>query len=93
MPNKYIELNNNGILKQRESTSVSTGVDNAGDIVALNNLGKIDGSLLPAGNNSYQKYFIQSTENYSIPLYTSSVVSGPFISEGPTEVLGRLEII
>jgi hypothetical protein len=43
--------------------------------------------------SGYQKYFVQSAESYSIPIYISSVISGAFITDGSTEVSGKLEVI
>jgi len=49
MPDKYIALDNTGELAEISATETSTGVSNAGDIVALNTTGKIDLTLLPTG--------------------------------------------
>ena len=48
MADKFIELDN-GKLKQKEATDVSTGVAEAGDLVALDSTGKLDPSLFPTG--------------------------------------------
>jgi hypothetical protein len=48
MADKFIRLNN-GKLAETEATDTSTGVAEAGDIVALDSAGKIDVSLLPVG--------------------------------------------
>jgi hypothetical protein len=49
MADKYIKLNQNGYLEEVVATSISTGVDSAGKIIALDAQGKIDSSLLPTG--------------------------------------------
>lgn len=48
MADKFIELES-GKLKQKEATDVSTGVAEAGDVVALDSTGKLDPSLFPVG--------------------------------------------
>lgn len=48
MADKYIKLNN-GVLTNIEATDTSTGVSEAGDIVALDSTGKLDLSLFPTG--------------------------------------------
>lgn len=48
MADKFIELES-GKFKQKEATEVSTGVAEAGDIVALDSTGKLDPSLFPTG--------------------------------------------
>lgn len=48
MADKYIFLNF-GVPTEREGTTVSTGVGQAGDIVALDAAGKIDKSMMPSG--------------------------------------------
>lgn len=48
MADKFIELES-GKLKQKEATDVSTGVAEAGDVVALDSTGKLDPSLFPTG--------------------------------------------
>lgn len=48
MADKYIKIDN-GQLQEVEATDTSTGVGEAGDIVALDSTGKIDNSLLPPG--------------------------------------------
>jgi hypothetical protein len=45
---KYISLNN-GRLQERAATDVSSGISNAGDIVALDASGRIDASMMPVG--------------------------------------------
>lgn len=45
---KYLELNS-GKIAEKESTTVSTGVADAGDIVSLGADGKLDDTVLPAG--------------------------------------------
>lgn len=48
MAQKFLELFN-GKLKQKEAVTSSTGVAQAGQVIAANSLGKLDVSLLPAG--------------------------------------------
>lgn len=48
MAKKYLELLN-GKLATKEATTVSSGVSQAGDVVALDNQGRIDVSMLPVG--------------------------------------------
>lgn len=48
MADKLLDLVN-GKIQQKEATDVSTGVAEAGDIVALGTDGKLDPSLLPTG--------------------------------------------
>lgn len=48
MADKYIR-NNAGTLTETEATVTSAGAGNAGDIVALDNTGKLDESLMPTG--------------------------------------------
>lgn len=58
-----------------------------------NNGDTLPASIMPSGANAYQKYFVQMSEVYTIPIYISSVVTGSFISEGSTVVNGKLEVI
>lgn len=46
--NKYIELNN-GRLQEKAGADVSTGVADAGKIVALGSNGRLDPSMMPVG--------------------------------------------
>lgn len=48
MAKKYIE-NSSGVLQEVEATVTSTGVSEAGDLVALDANGKIDTTVLPTG--------------------------------------------
>jgi hypothetical protein len=48
MADKYIR-NNAGTLTETEATVTSAGAGNAGDIVALDNTGRLDDSVLPVG--------------------------------------------
>ncbi len=48
MPDKYIKQDG-GRLKEQQATVQSTGVAEAGDIVALDNTGHLDESVLPVG--------------------------------------------
>lgn len=48
MANKYLELSN-GKISQKEATVVSTGVGDAGGLVALDSSGRVDVSVLPVG--------------------------------------------
>ncbi len=48
MADKYIR-NNAGTLTEKEATVVSAGAGDAGEIVALDNTGKLDNSVLPVG--------------------------------------------
>ncbi len=48
MPDKFI-IQDGGRLKENEATVISTGTDEAGDIVALDETGKLDESLMPPG--------------------------------------------
>ena len=58
----------------------------AGDIVPLANL--------PSGlGGGYQRYFIAVAETYTIPINTSSVITGPLDNEGILVLEGRLEIL
>jgi hypothetical protein len=63
MAKKYIDIVN-GQLTQNEATDVSTGVSEAGDIVALGSDGKLDESLLPTGIAADVK-ILPSSENMS----------------------------
>ncbi len=54
-------------------------------------VGSSDGSSSTA--ESYQKYFVASSETYTIPNSISSVITGPMIIEGVVVIEGRLEII
>ena len=47
MADKYLKLDPNGNITEVEATTQSAGSANAGDIVALNDDGKIDETLLP----------------------------------------------
>ena len=50
MADKYISLDGaDGAMKEREATVDSTGVAEAGDVVALDGAGKISLSLMPSG--------------------------------------------
>jgi hypothetical protein len=48
MADKYIR-NNAGTLTEKEATVVSAGAGDAGEIVALDNTGRLDSSVLPVG--------------------------------------------
>ncbi len=48
MADKYIR-NNAGTLTEKEATVISAGAGDAGEIVALDNTGKLDNSVLPVG--------------------------------------------
>jgi hypothetical protein len=48
MTDKYIR-NNAGTLTETEATVSSSGAPNAGDIVALDNTGRLDNSVMPVG--------------------------------------------
>jgi hypothetical protein len=48
MAQKFIRLNN-GRLAEKEATVTSTGVAEAGEVVALDSAGKLDVSVLPVG--------------------------------------------
>jgi hypothetical protein len=52
----------------------------------------IDPVFLPSGSG-YQKYFIPALETYTIPLYQSSVITGPMDIEGIVVLDGRLEVL
>jgi len=67
-------------------------------------LALIDGKIseIPLGDTirgagssggGFQKYLVQTSESYVIPIYISSVVTGSFINDGSTEILGKLEVI
>jgi hypothetical protein len=59
MANKYIEAVN-GQLKEREGVIASTGVDDAGKIVALDAAGKLDETMLPTGIGAETKILTAS---------------------------------
>jgi hypothetical protein len=46
-----------------------------------------------AGSSGYQKYYVASTETYTIPTSVSSVITGPFMNDGVLIVEGRLEVL
>lgn len=48
MADKYIS-NNAGTLTEKEATVVSAGAGDAGEIVALDNTGRLDNSVMPVG--------------------------------------------
>lgn len=48
MADKYIR-NNAGVLTETEATVTSAGAGNSGDIVALDNTGRLDNSVMPVG--------------------------------------------
>lgn len=48
MAEKFIR-NNAGVLTEKEATTVSTGPTDAGEIVALDNTGRLDLSMMPVG--------------------------------------------
>lgn len=48
MADKYLR-NNSGVITELEATVTSSGVSEAGDIVALDGTGKLDVSVLPTG--------------------------------------------
>jgi hypothetical protein len=48
MADKYIR-NNSGTLTEKEATVVSAGAGDAGEIVALDNTGRLDQSVMPVG--------------------------------------------
>lgn len=47
--NKYLEHDLAGGMKEKQATVISTGGNEAGDIVALDDTGRIDNSVLPVG--------------------------------------------
>src|SRR5574343_1267849 len=49
MANKYLRIDTNGRVAEKEATVVSTGAPNAGEVVALDGTGRIDASVLPVG--------------------------------------------
>ena len=61
MADKYI-YTNGGVLTEREATVVSTGASEAGDIVALDNTGRLDNSVLPVGIGA-DTAVIEASEN------------------------------
>lgn len=61
MADKFIELSS-GKLRQREATVQSTGVSEAGDIVALDGTGRLDPSVLPVGVGPDVK-ILEASEN------------------------------
>jgi len=63
MADKYTGISGNDIVEV-EGTVVSTGVAEAGDVVALDATGKIDNSLLPTGIGADTKTLV-SSENLS----------------------------
>lgn len=69
MADKYIALTA-GKLGNKEATSVSTGVAEAGDVVALDGTGKIDPSMLPVGVGADVKV-LPSTENFAAGDYVN----------------------
>lgn len=69
MADKFIELNN-GKLREKEATESSTGVAEAGDIVALDSTGKIDVSMLPVGVGP-DVSVLPATENLSAGDYVN----------------------
>jgi hypothetical protein len=69
MADKFIRLNN-GKLAETEATDTSTGVAEAGDIVALDSSGKLDVSLLPTGIGA-DVAVITASENLSAGDYVN----------------------
>ncbi len=69
MADKAIQLVS-GKLTQVEATVVSTGVSEAGDIVALDSTGKIDVSVLPTGVGPNVK-LIEASENIGAGKYVN----------------------
>lgn len=63
MADKYVKQDS-GLLKEVEAADASTGVANAGDIVALDAQGKLDNSLLPSGIGA-DTLVVPATENLS----------------------------
>lgn len=63
MADKYTGISGNDIVEV-EGTVVSTGVAEAGDVIALDATGKIDNSLLPTGIGADTKTLV-SSENLS----------------------------
>lgn len=59
MADKFIKLDA-GKLKQQEASAASTGVAEAGDIVALDSTGKLDPSLFPTGFGDDLAVFVAS---------------------------------
>lgn len=55
MADKYIRRDAvTGTLSETEATDISTGVPDAGEVVALNAAGELDPTMFPAGINSQQ---------------------------------------
>ena len=48
MSDKYL-YNNNGVVTEKQGTTLSTGASDAGKIIALNSSGRIDNSMMPVG--------------------------------------------
>lgn len=69
MADRYLKLNN-GKKENQEATVVSTGVAEAGDIIALGTDGKLDVSVLPAGVGPDVKV-LESAENLSAGDYVN----------------------
>jgi hypothetical protein len=74
MAQKFKTLQN-GRDALKESTVVSSGVSNAGDILALDSTGKIDPSVLPVGIGADVKV-MEATEDLAAGQYVNIFLSG-----------------
>ena len=63
MADKYIKISN-GQLTEQEAKASSSGASDAGKIAALNNLGKVDDTMLPSGIGA-DVIIVPASENLS----------------------------
>lgn len=66
MADTYLKVNVDGIVEEQEATVASTGVAEAGDLVALGSDGKLDPTVLPVGVGPQTK-MIAASENMTAP--------------------------
>lgn len=66
MADKYLKVNNDGVVAEEEGLVASTGAPDAGKIPALDASGKLDTTVLPAGVGPQTK-MIAASENMTAP--------------------------
>lgn len=64
MADKFLQVGTSGNLEEKEATVTGGSAENAGDIVALNEDGKLDDTVMPVGIGAETKV-IEASENLS----------------------------
>jgi hypothetical protein len=66
MANKYLELTTGGALAEKEATTASTGVTDAGKVPALDATGRLDITMMPVGVGS-EALTVTASETITAP--------------------------